>query len=79
MKANQFKMGAYLEWAFRLTTQFISTIQNGCLDLNTVHAWLDDSDDHLRWLAPTDRNLDYMGITHLDCVTLVCNVTTVCG
>ena len=28
-----------------------------CLDLNTVHAWLDDSDDHLRWLAPTDLNL----------------------
>ena len=36
-----------------------------------MHAWLDDSDDHLRWLAPTDLNLDYMGITHLDCVTLV--------
>ena len=32
---------------------------------------MDDSDDHLRWLAPTDLNLDYMGITHLDCVTLV--------
>ena len=32
---------------------------------------LDDSDDHLRWLAPTDLNLDYMGITHLDCVTRV--------
>ena len=46
-------------------------VQNGCLDLNTVHAWLDDSDDHLRWLAPTDLNLDYMGITHLDCLTLV--------
>ena len=30
---------------------------------------LDDSDDHLRWLAPTDINLDYMGITYLDCVT----------
>ena len=36
-----------------------------------MHAWLDDSDDHLRWIAPTDLNLDYMGITHLDCVTLV--------
>ena len=36
-----------------------------------MHAWLDDSDDHLRWLVPTDLNLDYMGITHLDCVTLV--------
>ena len=36
-----------------------------------MHAWLDDSDDHLRWLAPTDLNLDYMDITHLDCVTLV--------
>ena len=32
---------------------------------------LDDSDDHLRWLAPTDLNLDYMGITNLDCVTRV--------
>ena len=32
---------------------------------------LDDSDDHLRWVAPTDLNLDYMGITHLDCVTRV--------
>ena len=32
---------------------------------------LDDSDDHLRWLAPNDQNLDYMGITHLDCVTRV--------
>ena len=32
---------------------------------------LDDSDNHLRWLAPTDLNLDYMGITHLDCVTRV--------
>ena len=32
---------------------------------------LDDSDDHLRWLAPTDLNLDYMGITHSDCVTRV--------
>ena len=32
---------------------------------------LDDSDDHLRWLAPTDLNLDYMGIAHLDCVTRV--------
>ena len=30
---------------------------------------LDDSDDHLRRLAPTDLNLDYMGIIHLDCVT----------
>ena len=36
-----------------------------------MHAWLDDSDDYLRWLAPTDLNLDYMGFTHLDCVTLV--------
>ena len=35
---------------------------------------LDDSDDHLRWLAPTDLNLDYMGITHLDCVTRVIQV-----
>ena len=52
-------------------TQFISTIQNGCLDLNTVHACLDDSDDHLRWLAATDLNLDYMGNTHLHWVTLV--------
>ena len=33
---------------------------------------LDDSDDHLRWLAPTDLKLDYMGITHLDCVIRVC-------
>ena len=32
---------------------------------------LDDSDDHLRWLAPADLNLDYMGITQLDCVTRV--------
>ena len=32
---------------------------------------LDDSDDHLRWLALTDLNLDYLGITHLDCVTRV--------
>ena len=32
---------------------------------------LDDSNDNLRWLAPTDLNLDYMGITHLDCVTRV--------
>ena len=32
---------------------------------------LDDSDDHLRWLAPTDLSLDYMGITHLDFVTRV--------
>ena len=36
-----------------------------------MHAWLDDLDDHVRWLAPIDLNLDYMGITHLDCVTLV--------
>ena len=34
-------------------------------------SYLDDSDDHLRWLAPTDLNLDYMGITDLDCVTRV--------
>ena len=34
---------------------------------------LDDSDDHLRWLVPTDLNLDDMGITHLDCVTRVHN------
>ena len=32
---------------------------------------LNDSNDHLRWLAPTDLKLDYMGITHLDCVTRV--------
>ena len=32
---------------------------------------LDDSNDHLRWVAPTDLNLDFMGITHLDCVTRV--------
>ena len=38
---------------------------------------LDDSDDHLRWLAPTDLNLDYMGITHLDCVTR-CHKTLQC-
>ena len=67
---NQFKIGAYLEWAFRLKHGLSALFQNGCLDLNTVHAWLDDSDDHLRWLAPTDLNLDYMGITHLDCVTV---------
>ena len=41
-----------------------------------MHAWLDDSDDHLRWLGPTDLNLDYMGITHLDCVTLVAESTS---
>ena len=35
---------------------------------------LDNSDDHLRWLAPTDLSLDYMGIAHLDCVTLVSGV-----
>ena len=32
---------------------------------------LDDLDDHLRWLAPTDLNLDYMDIIHLDYVTWV--------
>ena len=32
---------------------------------------VDDWDDHLRWLAPTDLNLDDMGITHLYCVTRV--------
>ena len=38
---------------------------------------LDDSDDHLRWLAPTDLNLDYMGITHLDCVTNINSVSKI--
>ena len=28
-----------------------------------------DSDDHLRWLAPTDLNLVYMGISHLDTIS----------
>ena len=37
---------------------------------------LDDSDDHLRWLAPTDLNLDYMGITHLDCVNTDAHIAT---
>ena len=34
-------------------------------------SFLDDSDDHLTWVGPTDLNLDCMCITHLDCVTRV--------
>ena len=32
-------------------------------------------DDQLRWLEPSDLNLEYMGVSHLDCVTRVlsCN------
>ena len=34
-------------------------------------SYWEDLDDHLRWLEPNDLNLDYMGVTHLDCVSRV--------
>ena len=34
-------------------------------------SYWEDLDDHLRRLEPNDLNLDYMGVSHLDCVSRV--------
>ena len=34
-------------------------------------SYWEDLDDHLRRLEPIDLNLDYMGVSHLDCVSRV--------
>lgn len=34
-------------------------------------SYWEDLDDHLRRLEPIDLNLDYMGVSHLDCVSWV--------
>ena len=31
-----------------------------------IISYSDDNDDHLRWLPPSDLNLEQLGITHLD-------------
>ena len=48
-----------------------------------VYAYLmsywEDLDDHLGRLEPNDLNLDYVGISHLDCVSRVeCSTTALC-
>ena len=35
-------------------------------------------DDQLRWLEPSDLNLEYEGVSHLDCVSRVSVQTTLC-
>ena len=32
-------------------------------------SYWEDLDDQLRWLEPCDLNLEYMGVSHLDCVS----------
>ena len=43
-----------------------------------VYAYLmsywEDLDDHLGRLEPNDLNLDYVGVSHLDCVSRVPNM-----
>ena len=34
-------------------------------------SYWEDLDDHLRRLEPNDLNLDYMGVSHFDCVSRV--------
>ena len=34
-------------------------------------SYWEDLDDHLGRLEPNDLNLDYMGVSHLDCVSRV--------
>ena len=34
-------------------------------------SYWEDLDDHLRRLEPIDLNLDYVGVSHLDCVSRV--------
>ena len=34
-------------------------------------SYWEDLDDHVRRLEPNDLNLDYMGVSHLDCVSRV--------
>ena len=39
-------------------------------------SYWEDLDDHLRRLEPIDLNLDYVGVSHLDCVSRVVVVIT---
>ena len=63
-----------------LFTEQLSDLIGGNVYVYLMSYW-EDLDDQLRWLEPSDLNLEYMGVSHLDCVTRVlsCNGPIVAG